>query len=111
VPPPDAVRVTLPPAQNVSAPDDTIAAAGSTLLIRMIVSTEYAQPLFKVHLRDAVLPALTVTAVVGELMVVTTAEPLITNHVPVPEQGAVAAIVNEEFPQCVISAPALAMHP
>lgn len=93
------MSVTLPPAQNVRGPDGVIAATGKVLLVRTTVSMERAHPLLIVHEKLAVLPALTVTIDVGELTDVMVPAPLISDQVPAPEHGVVAAIVNAALPQ------------
>ena len=60
-----------------------------------------------VHLKVALVPAVTpVTVVVGEVVLVMVAVPAITLQAPIPEVGALAAIVKVLVLQSVMSPPA-----
>ena len=78
--------------------DEPALAAVGDELVKLTVAETVVQPdLLTVHFNTAV-PGATVTVLILEFTLATVAEPLTTDHVPVPNNGgAVAFIVNDEL--------------
>jgi len=101
-----AARVKIPLLQFSKA-EPALEAVGRALFARTSVLLEDVQvPLEIVQRSVAVFPAATVTVDVGDDDAAMVADPLTTDHPPVPVTGVFAAIVKLELLHCVILEPA-----